>query len=33
MKVFCKVKKLKIFEWENMDLWNNIYVGWNDVGI
>ncbi|EFM66023.1 FusB/FusC family EF-G-binding protein [Enterococcus faecalis] len=31
-KVFRKVKKLKIPEWENMDLRNNTYVGWNDAG-
>ena len=32
-KVFRKVKKLKIPEWENMDLRNNTYVGWNDAGL
>ena len=31
-KAFRKVKKLKIPEWENMDLRNNTYVGWNDAG-
>ena len=25
-------EKLKIPEWENMDLRNNTYVGWNDAG-
>ncbi|MGC3141954.1 elongation factor G-binding protein, partial [Enterococcus faecalis] len=31
-KVFRNVKKLKIPVWENMDLRNNTYVGWNVAG-
>lgn len=31
-KLFRKTKKLKIPEWEDFDLRNNTYVGWNDAG-
>ncbi|MGX7163169.1 FusB/FusC family EF-G-binding protein [Enterococcus massiliensis] len=31
-KVFRKTKKLKIPDWESMDLRENSYIGWNDPG-
>lgn len=31
-KVFRKAKKLKVPNWESMDLRENSYIGWNDPG-